>query len=217
MQRAVIDTNVFVSALRSRRGAAFRLISLLGAPTWQPVVSVALILEYEEVGKREAARIGLPEWVVESIIDMFCRFGAQHAVRFRLRPVTRDPDDDFLLELAVASQADFLVTYNLRDFRGSETYGIRSVTPGEFLRTIGSWPEAGLFRFQKILSDGQRNWQPGKISRSRSLSRPRYRSRLPAPNICDGAVSERVWRSSGRLWIRFRTPSRKHTTDCNRR
>lgn len=37
VQRVVIDTNVLVSALRSRRGAAFRLISLLGDPRWQPI------------------------------------------------------------------------------------------------------------------------------------------------------------------------------------
>src|ERR1017187_7660712 len=124
MQRVVIDTNVLVSALRSRRGASFRLISLLGDPRWQPIVSVALVFEYEEVGKREAGRLGLAEWVVESIIDTFCRLGAQHAIRFRLRPILRDPNDEFLVELAAASQADFLVTHNLRDFRGSEVYGI---------------------------------------------------------------------------------------------
>jgi predicted nucleic acid-binding protein len=101
---------------------------------------LALILEYEEVATREAARISLPEWVVESIIDMFCLLGSQHAIRFRLRPAVRDPNDEFLLELAAASQADFLVTHNIRDFRGSEVYGIRLVTPGEFLRTIGAWP-----------------------------------------------------------------------------
>ncbi|MGO9259798.1 MAG: putative toxin-antitoxin system toxin component, PIN family [Bryobacteraceae bacterium] len=140
MQRVVIDTNVLVSALRSKRGAAFRLISLLGDPRWRPIVSVALILEYEEILRREADRLGLAEWVVESMIDMFCRLGSQHAVRFRLRPALRDPDDEFLLELAVASQADFLVTYNIHDFHGSEVYGIRPVTPGEFLRTIGAWP-----------------------------------------------------------------------------
>ena len=140
MRRIVIDTNVLVSALRSRRGAAFRLISLLGDPRWRPIVSVALILEYEEVARREAGRLGLPEWVVEDIIDMFCRLGSRHTIRFRLRPVLRDPDDEFLLELAAASQADFLVTYNIRDFRGSDVYGIRPVTPGEFLRTIGAWP-----------------------------------------------------------------------------
>ena len=137
--QSVIDTNVLISALRSQSGASFRLISLLGDARWQPVVSVALILEYEEVAKREASRLGLPDWVVESILDMFCRVGAQ-PVRFRLRPVLRDPVDEFVLELAVASQADSIVTYNARDFRTAETFGIRVVTPGAFLRTIRTWP-----------------------------------------------------------------------------
>jgi putative PIN family toxin of toxin-antitoxin system len=140
MRRAVIDTNVLVCALRSRRGAAFKLIGLLGDPRWRPVISVALILEYEEVARREASQLGIEEWVVDSIVDMFCRFGSRHAIRFRLRPSLRDPNDEFLLELAAASQADFLVTYNIRDFRGSEAYGVRPVTPGEFLRTIEVWP-----------------------------------------------------------------------------
>jgi putative PIN family toxin of toxin-antitoxin system len=119
MHRVVADTNVLVSALRSRNGASFRLIGMLGDPRWQPTVSVALILEYEEVAKREAARLGLADWVVESIIDTFCRVGLRHAIRFRLRPLLRDPDDEFLSELAVASQTDFLVTHNIRDFRAS--------------------------------------------------------------------------------------------------
>ncbi|MCU1236813.1 MAG: putative toxin-antitoxin system toxin component, family [Candidatus Solibacter sp.] len=140
MDRVVIDTNVLVSAIRSRRGAAFKLISLLGDSRWEPIISVALILEYEEVGKREAARLGLGEWVVDTILDMFCSVGSRHAIRFRIRPALPDPDDEFLLDLAVASQADFLITYNLRDFSGSEAYGIRAVTPGGFLRTIGLWP-----------------------------------------------------------------------------
>ncbi len=140
MNRVVIDTNVLIAAMRSRRGAAFKLITLLGDPRWQPVVSVALVFEYEEIAKREAAKLGIPEWVIESILDMFCRVGSRHTIRFRIRPSLPDPDDEFLLELAAASQADFLVTYNLHDFRGSEDYGIRAVTPGEFLRTIGVWP-----------------------------------------------------------------------------
>jgi putative PIN family toxin of toxin-antitoxin system len=140
VHRVVIDTNVLVSALRSRRGAAFKLIGLLGDPRWRPIVSVALILEYEEVARREARRLGLADWVVDNIVDTFCGLGSRHTVRFRLRPVFRDPDDEFLLELAAASQADFLVTYNIRDFRGSEVYGIRPVTPGEFSMTIGAWP-----------------------------------------------------------------------------
>ena len=107
MDRVVLDTNVLVSALRSKTGASFKLISLLGDPRWQPVVSVALILEYQAVATREASRLGLADWVVESIVDMFCRLGSRHAIRFRLRPALRDPGDEFILELAVASHADF--------------------------------------------------------------------------------------------------------------
>ena len=136
----MIDTNVLVSALASRRGASFRLISLLGDPRWQPVVSVALILEYQEVAGREGERLGLPVSVGEDIIDMFCQIGSQCAIRFGLRPQLRDPDDEFLLELAVAGRADYLVTYNIGDFRGSDAYKIQAVTPGEFLRKIGAWP-----------------------------------------------------------------------------
>ncbi|MBZ5725480.1 MAG: PIN domain-containing protein [Acidobacteriia bacterium] len=112
MQRAGIGTNVLVSAMRSRSGASSRLISLLGDPRWRPIVSVALILEYEEVAKREASRLGLADWVVESIVDMFCRLGSQPAIRFRLRPALRDPGDEFLLELAAtgAGQKSWLPT-----------------------------------------------------------------------------------------------------------
>ena len=139
MCRVVLDTNVLISALRSRSGASFKLISMLGDKRWQPIVSVALILEYEAVATREADRLGLAGWVVQSIVDMFCRLGSRHAIRFRLRPALKDPGDDFILELAVAGQADFIVTHNIQDFRGSETYGTRAVTPGEFLRKIEAW------------------------------------------------------------------------------
>ena len=49
----VIDTNVLVAGLRSNRGAAFRLLSVLNDARWQINLSVALVLEYEEVLKRE--------------------------------------------------------------------------------------------------------------------------------------------------------------------
>ena len=88
---------------------------------------------------REALRINLSESVVEAIIDMMCRLGIRHEIPFRLRPALRDPDDEFVLDIAVAGQAEFIVTYNLRDFGGAEAYGVRPVTPSEFLRIIGVW------------------------------------------------------------------------------
>src|SRR5437588_9329693 len=54
--RVVLDTNVVVSALRSRRGTAYRLLMLLDDSRWQPYLSVPLALEYEDVLKRSFMR-----------------------------------------------------------------------------------------------------------------------------------------------------------------
>jgi len=44
---------------------------------WVPSISVALILEYEAVGKREAQRLKIPESTVEAIIRAFCFVAAR--------------------------------------------------------------------------------------------------------------------------------------------
>jgi putative PIN family toxin of toxin-antitoxin system len=132
----VIDTSVFISALRSRQGASFRLIETMGDPRWQANISVALALEYEEVGKRVAIELGIAPSVVDDIVNMLCARSQQHGIPFRLRPALRDPDDDFVLEIAVASRCDFLVTHNLEDFQSAGQFGIEVLSPGQFLRKI---------------------------------------------------------------------------------
>jgi predicted nucleic acid-binding protein len=43
-----------------------------------------------------------------------------------------------VLELAVASQCDFIVTFNKKDFQGvEENFGIKVLAPKEFLQKIG--------------------------------------------------------------------------------
>ena len=58
--RLVLDTSVLVAALRSRRGASYKLLSQIDAGVYQTAVSVPLVFEYEAVGKRHAraAEIG---------------------------------------------------------------------------------------------------------------------------------------------------------------
>ena len=103
-------------------------------------ISVALALEYEAVGKREAQKLGIPDSAIDDIVDVLCERSQHHAIHFRLRPELSDPDDEFVLELAFVARCDFIVTHNVRDLRPAERFGIRIVTPGEFLRTIGVEP-----------------------------------------------------------------------------
>ncbi len=74
MYQIVLDTNVLISALRSRRGASIAILQRIG-DAWEPLISVPLILEYEAVGKREAERLGIPPSTVDAIVRAICFHG----------------------------------------------------------------------------------------------------------------------------------------------
>lgn len=137
MYQVVVDTNVLLAALRSRRGASYRLLSLLGDRRWQMNLSVPLVLEYEDVVKRPDSGAGLSAAEVDDILDFICAEANLREIFYLWRPVLPDPKDDFILELAVESRCDYIVTFNVRDFAGAEKFGIEVITPREFLRKLG--------------------------------------------------------------------------------
>ena len=49
----------------------------------------------------------------------------------------KDAKDDFILELAVESVSDYIVTFNKQDFKNVERFGIGALIPQEFLNIIG--------------------------------------------------------------------------------
>ena len=137
----VIDTNVFLSALRSNQGASFLLLKLIGGNSLFEInLSVPLVLEYEDVCKRPGLVPTLSEQEVDDVLDYFCSVARQHKIFFLWRPFLKDPKDDMVLELAVEAQCDFIITFNRKDFVGSEKFGIQTLTPQEFLRKIGIIP-----------------------------------------------------------------------------
>ena len=134
--RVVLDTNVLVSGLRSRRGAAFRLLSLAGTGAFEHCLSVGLLFEYESALKRPGMVAKLSSRQLDAILDYLCSSAHRQEVYYLWRPVLRDPSDDLVLEVAVAGECQSLVTYNVRDFVGSERFGIRIQTPAEFLTEL---------------------------------------------------------------------------------
>jgi putative PIN family toxin of toxin-antitoxin system len=136
----IIDTNVFISALRSRRGASYKLLTLIDAGRFEVNISVPLILEYEQIVHNHISEISLTKEDVGDILEYICKVSNQRKVFYLWRPILKDPKDDMVLELAVTAGCDFIVTYNKRDFEGAARFGLQIVTPKEFLEQIGELP-----------------------------------------------------------------------------
>lgn len=135
--RIVIDTNVIVTALRSRNGFSFKLLSIIDDSRFEVSISVPLILEYEDALKREKSKIKLSKSDINDIIDYICLIADKRKIFYLWRPYLKDPKDDMVLELAVESESKYIITFNKKDFEGTAKFGIEVITPKEFLKLIG--------------------------------------------------------------------------------
>ena len=133
----ILDTNILVAAFRSRRGAANLLLDKLGDSRWQVNVSTPLLLEYEDVLKRPEMSGFISQSDVDTFIEGLCAIAENHEIFFLWRLLAKDPNDAFILELAVRVNADFIITYNAKDFPAAADFGIKLITPKGLLEFTG--------------------------------------------------------------------------------
>lgn len=133
---AVLDASVLVEGLRSNRGASFQILRAIRARDIRIAVSVALVLEYESVILRPGLIPHFTPEELRKIVDGLCHMADHQQVFFAWRPFLPDPDDDLVLELAVAASSPFVITHNTNDFQGSESMGVRAITPATTLDII---------------------------------------------------------------------------------
>jgi putative PIN family toxin of toxin-antitoxin system len=134
--RIILDTNVLYAGLYSSRGASFRVLKAMEEGKLKMVISTTLLFEYEAILKRHQIALGLSNQEIEKILDYFCMKSEHQKIYFLWRPHLPDPKDDHLLELAIASGVKFIVTHNIKDFKGVEDFGVRSITPKEIMEEI---------------------------------------------------------------------------------
>jgi putative PIN family toxin of toxin-antitoxin system len=134
--RAVLDTNVLVSALISPGGPSAALVLELRAGAFELVASPALLAELREVLGREKSRRYVTEAEAVAYVDLI-----RHEATILDdpetggRPLSVDPDDEYLVDLARAAAADALVSGD------AHLLGLRDrvpvMSPAEFLATLG--------------------------------------------------------------------------------
>ena len=136
--RIVIDTSVWVAALKSARGASRDVLRLCLRKRCQPLVGEALFAEYEDLMARSNLFVDSPltKNEREDLLDAFLSVAEWTPIFFLWRPNLPDEDDNHLIELALAGAATHVITHNRRDFQGGELKfpQLQIVSPAEFLR-----------------------------------------------------------------------------------
>ncbi|MBL8474207.1 MAG: PIN domain-containing protein [Rhodocyclaceae bacterium] len=134
----VLDTNVFVAALRSEGGAAREVVRRILQGHYRPLFGNALWLEYQDL-------LGRDVWANETtaaerlqVLSALAQAGRWVSVYYGWRPNLPDEADNHLIELAVAGNAAAIVTHNRRDVARGELLwkSLRVLTPAQCLENL---------------------------------------------------------------------------------
>lgn len=129
---AILDTNVLVSGLITPHGVCGAILKALTDGDFEAYVTQEILLEYREVPARPKFKIDTDKR--QKMLRLF-----KH---LEMTPETRtdmqlpDPDDVIFLAAAVAANADYLITGNLRHFPVGMCLGVKVVSPSEFLKIL---------------------------------------------------------------------------------
>jgi len=131
--KVVLDTNVVVSGFLHAHQAPGQILQRVGSKNFLVLYDALMLTEYREVLLRRQFDL------VEQAVDAFLRVVQLEGMPIIPQPLVRrlpDPDDEAFLEVAVAGQADFLITGNLKHFPLRHIQGVRIVSPRDFLEVL---------------------------------------------------------------------------------
>ena len=136
--RVVLDTDIVVAAIRSRKGASRQLLAWAIEGKVEALTSVALALEYEAIAllPKHLDAGGLTRTEVSMLLDALVAASDPVIVCYKYRPQLRDPNDEMVLETAINGLADAIITFNLADYRSfgrilPQDFGIVVLQPSE--------------------------------------------------------------------------------------
>ncbi len=104
----VVDVNVLVSMLINHDAAGIKW--LFNKQAFRVMISAGLLGELEEVLMRPQFRRYLTVTEAERAVRRIANRSSLVETAFQVRPISRDPKDDYLLSLAKKGKADFLIT-----------------------------------------------------------------------------------------------------------
>ena len=138
MLRAVVDTNILIRALIKPHGTVGPILTQLAANAYALVYSQPLLDELVEklALPRIRVKYGLDNQAIETTLALLALRGELVQPTRAVR-VCRDPDDNALIEAALAGGAEYVVTGDEDLLVLKKFATVRIVTPRLFLAAVG--------------------------------------------------------------------------------
>ena len=134
--KVVFDTNMVASA-SFWRGAPFDCLAAWARGRCAAAVSPTLLAEYHETV--EELRLDYPGLKCVAWADALTESAELVFPSERASGATPDPDDEMILECALAAEADFIVSGDKKHLLALRQFqGIPIINPVEFLRRINA-------------------------------------------------------------------------------
>ena len=137
--KIVLDTSVLYQALYSSSGASHAILKLVRSGDLKLAISIPVFEEYRDVLLRTTSlnAFNLTKEDILKVLDFIALIGIKTDIRFLLRPNLTDENDNMFMELAFASDAECIITKNIKDFTYKPDLRfdeIQVVTPAEFMK-----------------------------------------------------------------------------------
>lgn len=138
MLKAVIDTNLFVSGLISKKGNPAKLLQLWHDHAFLLVISEQMVKEIERVLQypRIRNKYNLKDEEIEQAVGTIKKFAVVLPDAVELDVVKDDPDDNKVLACALAAHADYIVSGDGHLLKLGVFKNIPIVTAKDFLDSM---------------------------------------------------------------------------------
>ena len=138
--KVIVDTNVLVAGLIGGKGPNREVLRHCFKGNLQPYIGNALYTEYQDLLSRDNIQTLCKQTSVtlSEFLDDFSSICNPVNVWFLWRPNLKDEADNHIIELAIASNVEYIVTNNITDFSQAELQhvGYTVITPPNLLRII---------------------------------------------------------------------------------
>ncbi len=138
MTKVVIDTSVLISALIGKKGPSRAIIRQCLEGHYKPLISNTLFHEHEDVSSRPGIKqlCPLSDQDIKELLMSFYSVCEWVPIYYLWRPNLKDENDNFLIELAIAGNAEKIITNNIKDLKTAELSfeNLKILKPEQFLR-----------------------------------------------------------------------------------